>query len=552
MGLGVLDDHHLDHVPGTTLFNDDPNAIAKDVYDGLELNKLKHGTGRNSHIILVPQPSEDPNDPLNWPQWKKHMVFFVLVYGTVICGALGPLVSADTVQMAAEFDRSLQAVSRALGSALVLALAFATVGWSVLSVKIGKRPVFLASTLLMLAGSLISSFTKNYNMLLGSRILQGVGQAVLEFLVGASIADIYFTHERGIPVALWNLALLDGINVTPPIAGQVITHKGWRFCFKMFSIACGVLFVLQFFCMPETTYHRSSAPSVVPASKNAEGVSEKSDIDQMSDAEARPEDAAAIPRKKSYRQELSVYDGVRPTAVSVWTLLLRPFLACLTPVCLWAGLLYGVAITWLVLIATSVAQIFSAPPYDFSPASIGLTYMSPFVGALLAALLCGPLTDYAAKIMSKSNKGIFEPEFRLVLVIFYAIFGSMGFFGWGISANKGDPWIGPVIFFGMINFGITIGASAAIGYVVDAHRQSADSALGAVIFFKNMFSFIITLFINDWLAARGILSAFGTVGGVTLFTCFLTIPMYIYGKRARSWIHRTVRMDEDEVTAVAH
>jgi hypothetical protein len=22
----------------------------------------------------VPQPSEDPKDPLNWPQWKKHMI----------------------------------------------------------------------------------------------------------------------------------------------------------------------------------------------------------------------------------------------------------------------------------------------------------------------------------------------------------------------------------------------------------------------------------------------------------------------------------------------
>ena len=50
-----------------------------------------------------------------------------------------------------------------------------------------------------------------------------------------------------------------------------------------------------------------------------------------------------------------------------------------------------------------------------------------------------------------------------------------------ISANMKDPWIGPVIFFGLINFGITIGCSAAIGYVVDAHRQSADSALGGVI-----------------------------------------------------------------------
>lgn len=33
--------------------------------------RLKHGTGKFSHILLVPQPSDSPNDPLNWPLWKK-------------------------------------------------------------------------------------------------------------------------------------------------------------------------------------------------------------------------------------------------------------------------------------------------------------------------------------------------------------------------------------------------------------------------------------------------------------------------------------------------
>lgn len=28
-------------------------------------DQLKHGKGRYSHVILVPQPSDDPNDPLN-------------------------------------------------------------------------------------------------------------------------------------------------------------------------------------------------------------------------------------------------------------------------------------------------------------------------------------------------------------------------------------------------------------------------------------------------------------------------------------------------------
>lgn len=74
MGLGILEDKYLEHVPGTTLFSDDPNAAAITAYEGFDLSKLKHGTGRNKEIILVPQPSDDPNDPLNWPQWKKHAV----------------------------------------------------------------------------------------------------------------------------------------------------------------------------------------------------------------------------------------------------------------------------------------------------------------------------------------------------------------------------------------------------------------------------------------------------------------------------------------------
>ena len=28
--------------------------------------------------ILIPQPSSDPNDPLNWSQWKKNIILFVI------------------------------------------------------------------------------------------------------------------------------------------------------------------------------------------------------------------------------------------------------------------------------------------------------------------------------------------------------------------------------------------------------------------------------------------------------------------------------------------
>jgi len=34
-------------------------------YADIPRDQLKHGTGRFKDVILVPQPSDDPNDPLN-------------------------------------------------------------------------------------------------------------------------------------------------------------------------------------------------------------------------------------------------------------------------------------------------------------------------------------------------------------------------------------------------------------------------------------------------------------------------------------------------------
>ena len=36
-------------------------------------HRLKNKEGTD--IVLVPQPTDDPNDPLNWPRWKKVLAF---------------------------------------------------------------------------------------------------------------------------------------------------------------------------------------------------------------------------------------------------------------------------------------------------------------------------------------------------------------------------------------------------------------------------------------------------------------------------------------------
>ena len=84
MGFGILDCRKMDAVPGTSLMADREDLPEE--YRDIPKDQLKHGKGRFRDVILVPQPSDSPNDPLNvcvcpancyndptdslqWPQW---------------------------------------------------------------------------------------------------------------------------------------------------------------------------------------------------------------------------------------------------------------------------------------------------------------------------------------------------------------------------------------------------------------------------------------------------------------------------------------------------
>lgn len=58
---------------------------------------------------------------------------------------------------------------------------------------------------------------KNFSSLVAARAVQGFCMAPMEALVPASIADIWFVHERGYRSSIFNLGVLGGINLASPI-----------------------------------------------------------------------------------------------------------------------------------------------------------------------------------------------------------------------------------------------------------------------------------------------------------------------------------------------
>jgi hypothetical protein len=93
MPLGILEYHRLEHVPGTApLGKVQTEGISE---AGLGTNiALKYD--KSGTIVLVPQPSDDPNDPLNWPRWRKEMFIFSAIWGTACVGGTSSLLSSQS------------------------------------------------------------------------------------------------------------------------------------------------------------------------------------------------------------------------------------------------------------------------------------------------------------------------------------------------------------------------------------------------------------------------------------------------------------------------
>ncbi len=145
-------------------------------------------------IILVPQPSDDPNDPLNWPLWKRDLITFILSMTAIFATALGPILAANTMVLSRWFKVDFSRIAELTGYYLlgvgVAGFLFVPTGriW-------GKRHLFVGGTIVLAITSAWGGGSgRNYTSEVWARILQGVATAPFESLVNAAVGDLYCVH----------------------------------------------------------------------------------------------------------------------------------------------------------------------------------------------------------------------------------------------------------------------------------------------------------------------------------------------------------------------
>ncbi|KIW93399.1 uncharacterized protein Z519_06004 [Cladophialophora bantiana CBS 173.52] len=440
--------------------------------------------------------------------------FFVFM-SNYITASISPIL----VPIIVEFDISVTKATYLI-TCNILTLGLGNLFWVPLAQKIGKRPVLVICAAVFFEPAIWSAKASSWGSLLGARIVQGWGASCSEAL-GVAIVRYDSQAESDTSLTCSSLMIAGGSAIGGIFAGLIGHYNtDWRWVFWMDAILTGVCLLLTVIFQAETNFSRPLVSEV------GEGM----EVSQF--AELRSQ------LRGSWTKGLGM-TGWYDRDTSIWHLWLRPLLLLQFPAVVWASITYGITLGWVVLQQTANATAFPEV-YGFTEFGVGNLNISYLIGAILGCAFGGPASDWVVHWITKRRKGYFEPEFRLWLIIPSAILGPVGLLMWGCGlGNHLDPYIA------IVGSGITYGvlcAVPAVGmtYVVDCYKPLSGESITVLTAFKNTFAFAVSFAVNPWLTRDGYAKVSGYMVLIEGLLFLTTIPMYIYGARARRWTAKLV------------
>ncbi|KAI9669921.1 MAG: hypothetical protein M1831_006957 [Alyxoria varia] len=530
---------HTDIVPGTEIM----------------IDVGRHQFVKNSQRrVLVPQPSDDPHDPLNWSStWKLLCIIniswlsFVQGYGSL---SLAPMLPSYIAEWGVSLEDAIQ-----LTAIPILVLGFSNFIWVPMSNTFGRRPTLITSQLINLASAIWRAEATSYESFLGACALGGFASGPAETIQPAITADLFFLHDRGKWNTFYFLVYFGGLTIGPIFSGPM-ADGNWR-NFWWLYVGVNVLSVLMcIFIGPESRYPRphpkdlQQLPSDSTPSDTGKGSIK--DSDELSDSELhrkiKTPSAPEKPRQKSVDQSTVLGHGrpsraqfglfqhnpaaLKSLALNFWI----PWRMFAFPIAQFASFVVSWSASVFLMVNLTQAQVFSAPPYNFSQTTVGLFNFATFVGMLIGLFSAGPLSDWFAMRATLKNGGVREPEMRLPAMIPYVLVMILG--NVVLAVGYQDQWAWPAIVvlgFGCIGVQVTSIPAFASTYAVDSYKPAAGSLFVAITVNKNLWGYGLGKFITPWTISSGYIKPIMLNMCLTVLFCSTGVIFYFYGKTFRRW-----------------
>ncbi|WVQ73911.1 hypothetical protein IAR50_003492 [Cryptococcus sp. DSM 104548] len=502
-------------------------------------------------IKLVPAPSKDPNDPLNWSRGRKYLMLTCVCIYTIAATILSSDLYSVFDPLSTSTDLSLDELNEGTGY-LYLFIGISTIISQPCSLAFGKKPVYLISAFGAAAVNVWTAFAKGNGQWIASRLLLGFFISPSFTLIEVSIADVFFLHERSFPLGIYICLLFMGVSLGPILSGYIYEGIGWKAIIWLSTGLMVLVGLLLLFLLEETSFQRdhsthihiqdpsyptesleskesSSTPSLVTASpkgvtSTSVQVSEETDkkgISTTTTFQVDPTVTTATHIEPSKWPGPRFWVFVRPHRHALGILLrglVQPFLLMRLPLIWWSGLMYATYQICFNLIAAISSGILAEEPYNFSTSQVGLSFLSPFISAIPGSVFGGLLADQFVLRQARRNSGIAEAEHKLLLYIIPTILTPLGLLMMGLGPYYGAHWMVYIMGCFIVNLVGPLATILTVAYAFDcfhpirprdehgvqACAQDAAPYLLSIILLAMCFTFGFNYAITPWCFGWGL------------------------------------------------
>lgn len=455
-------------------------------------------------VVLHPQPTDDPSDPLNWSTLKKHGAMFSVCWLAFFTYVSVTAIVPATVELGIEFNVPKDTAVY-IGNAPVAMFGVGPFIWTPLSHILGRRTVLIVANLVSLAGTLGVAGSHSYGACMVCRLISSLGGSAFWGLGPSIASDMFFRHERGKKIGITSIFIVTAPYFGSIIGGCIISDPGmgWRWTQWLSGILIGIGLLIQVVFLPETIYFRDETET---------GFQNRS--------------------KYKILRLLGIYKP-KNTGTGFFTEMFRPFVQfthiyIFIP-CFWFGLCYmsHVGITAL------LPLIYEAPPYNFNARGVGLGGgVSGLLGALVGEALAGPTVDYIAKRADRSTKG-YWPEKRLMATIGGLFACPTGLLIFGLTIQFTTSWVAPLVGQAVYIFGIEILTTSIQTYILESDPVHGVESTLVFNFGRNLMSFCTPFYMTKFVDNAGGGWAFGTMALIIVVFYPAVIYLQLNGPKLR-------------------
>lgn len=209
----------------------------------------------HDEVVLIPTPSADPRDPLNLPKWRKVLIVMNVSLFAATATLMASSFGAILPTIYEEYHGDPKVNDLVTFPALFIGLGnfiFVPIAHSV-----GRRPVYLFSLVMLTVCCVWAACSKSLNSHIAARDILGLAAGQAEALCPIMVQEIYFLHQRANKIA-WFCGLQTLGTAALTIASSYLANNiGWRWWYGCFGIINGVVLVIAFFTVVETSFDRS-------------------------------------------------------------------------------------------------------------------------------------------------------------------------------------------------------------------------------------------------------------------------------------------------------